>query len=204
MKIIHLAISTLALTATSLLGCDADDELAGDRLADVDADADADAYLIEPPEDADAAPPHTAADALTTQDAVATGAPNYYEPVGTHDQANCNVIEGWVKDGDTTLPTWASIRTAPYPQGSDITIVYADLVRNDLHWADKAHGFSIPTPASLKDGFPHTIYIHGINVDVNGDWDTSANSPLLSGTGKTICCGECDPPGPDDPNPWEY
>ncbi|MDC0716582.1 hypothetical protein [Nannocystis bainbridge] len=119
----------------------------------------------------------------------ATGA-NYFVPVGTHETFNCSKIAGWVKDGDTTAPTWVTIhRDAPYPYGEPIATVTADLYRSDLPFGDKNHGFSINTPASLKTGYTETIYIHGINVDANGDWDVTANSPLLSQTGKSICCG---------------
>ncbi|MCY0986795.1 hypothetical protein OV203_06665 [Nannocystis sp. ILAH1] len=115
---------------------------------------------------------------------------NYFTPVGTHDTFNCSKIAGWVKDGDTTAPTWVTIdRYAPYPYGEHVATVLADLYRGDLPFTDKYHGFSINTPASLKTGEVETIYIHGINVDANGNWDVNANSPLLSGTGKSVCCG---------------
>ncbi|NVB36215.1 hypothetical protein G6O69_36655 [Pseudenhygromyxa sp. WMMC2535] len=121
-------------------------------------------------------------------------AANYYIPVGTHDVANCDTIAGWVKDGDTTAPTWVTIhRDAAWPNGQEVAVVQANLYRADLDFADKNHGFSIPTPASLKTGLPVRLYIHGINVDANGDWDVNALSPLLSQTGKEICCGDlCD------------
>lgn len=114
---------------------------------------------------------------------------NYFTPVGTHDAASCNNIAGWVKDGDTTAPTYAHIyRGAPYPYGEYITSVYANLYRGDLPFSDKNHGFSISTPADFKTGWTEQIYIHGINVDASGNPVNGANNPLLSQTGKTICC----------------
>ncbi|EDM74046.1 hypothetical protein PPSIR1_16855 [Plesiocystis pacifica SIR-1] len=124
---------------------------------------------------------------------------NYYVPVGTHDAANCNNIAGWVKDGDTTAATWVSIhRDAPYPNGTEVAVVKADKYRADLPWADKNHGFNISTPNSLKNGQHVTLYVHGINVDANGNWDVNALSPLLNNTGKTICCGQGCFDGPGD------
>ncbi len=128
---------------------------------------------------------------------------NYYVPVGTHDSANCSVITGWVKDGDTTAPTWATIHAdGPYPYGDAVGTATANLYRGDLPFADKYHGFSFATPNWLKDGQWHSIYVHGINVDANGNWDTNALSPLLNLTAKSICCnGPCygDPPDPEHP-----
>lgn len=128
---------------------------------------------------------------------------NYYVPVGTHDLASCSVIEGWVKDGDTTAATWATIHAdGPYPYGTPVATATANIYRGDLPFADKNHGFSIATPNWLKDGQWHTIYVHGINVNAAGQWDVNANSPLLNLTGKNICCnGPCNgqPPKPEVP-----
>ncbi|MFV8755139.1 hypothetical protein ACNOYE_31715 [Nannocystaceae bacterium ST9] len=122
---------------------------------------------------------------------------NYYVPVGTHDSATCSTIAGWVKDGDTTASTWATIHAdGPYPYGTPVATATANLYRGDLPFADKNHGFSVATPNWLKDNEWHTIYVHGINVDAGGQWDVNAYSPLLNLTAKDICC-----PGPclDDP-----
>ena len=130
-------------------------------------------------------------------------AANFYTPVGTHDRADCSILAGWAKDGDTTLPIQVHFyKGAPYPHGTYVTAVVANKFRGDLPFSDKNHGFSISTPAAYKTGCPEKVYIHAINVDTNGNIVPGATNPLLSQTGKTVLCGPINPacfPGPDDP-----
>ena len=184
----HVIIRSVATLAACILvplafpACDVEepgDELARDLADEADDEEDASAAGQRP----------AGADELANAPDPAAAA-NYYVPVGTHDAAGCDTIAGWVKDGDTTAPTWATIhRDAPWPYGAEVAVVQANLYRGDLPFADKNHGFSIATPASLKNGSPVTLYVHGINVDVNGNWDVNANSPLINQTGRTFCCG---------------
>lgn len=177
------------MLSTGTLGCDVE-EPGDEELARELEDEDADEVDGERPDGADAltAPPDPSA------------AANYFVPVGTHESATCNTITGWVKDGDTTASTWVSIRRdAAYPYGQEVATIPADLYRSDLPFADKNHGFSLATPASLKNGSPVTLYVHGINVDVNGNWDVNANSPLLNLTERTFCCGNGCNQGPIEP-----
>jgi len=191
-----VSLAAWAIVSSSTLGCDVeepgDEELARE-LEDEDEAVDDD--------EVDGQRPSGAAELTAAPDPSA--AANYFVPVGTHDSATCSTIAGWVKDGDTTAPTWVSIRRdGAYPYGQEVATVQANLYRGDLPFADKYHGFSINTPAELKDGSSVTLYIHGINVDANGNWDVNANSPLLNQTGRTICCGNgCynGPGGPDQP-----
>ena len=132
-----------------------------------------------------------------------SAAANYFVPTGTHDLANCSLLTGWAKDGDTTAPTWVTVyRGAAYEDGGVyVTTAYADIYRSDLPFSDKYHGFSIATPAAFKTGLPEEVYIHAINIDVNGDWGApGVTNPLLNSTGKTICCNAngttCSGPGP--------
>jgi hypothetical protein len=198
-------LSLLALGMLSLVafGCDeaelADEALAQDVLADEADRAEGQGQA--------GSVPHV--DALGSEVHEVASGTNYYTPVGYHDTFNCNTVAGWVKDGDSTAPTHVTIhRGAPWPNGLAVTTVLANLYRGDLPFADKNHGFSFATPAAFKTGQPETIYIHGINIDAAGNWDTSANSPLLNPVGRTICCGEaCSSggdgggPGPKDPLP---
>jgi hypothetical protein len=141
--------------------------------------------------------------------AIATNAfgANFFSPVGTHDVANCSTLAGWAKDGDTTLPTQVHIyRGAPFPFGSIVTHVVADLFRPDLPFADKNHGFSIPTPQAFFTGCPEKVFIHAIDIDTNGNIVPGGNNILLNNTGKTILCGPIDPscfpiPGPFPKDP---
>jgi len=193
MKRTSLGSMFMAAWAASFLcafGCDVeqpgDEELARQGIDEEAEDVDDIVDDAEAAEDEDERP--AGPDELTA--APDAAAANYFVPVGNHDVASCSTIAGWVKDGDTTAPTWVTIyRDAPYPYGEWVTTVYANLYRGDLPFADKNHGFSISTPQALKTGTTETIYIHGINVDGNGNWDAGANSPLLNNTGKTICCG---------------
>ncbi len=196
MKTIKFGMLAATMLLAPIGGCDTqDDDLEGDRVAELDQEQ----YHIDV-EDAEAegATRHDAADALAL-DAPVSAAGNFFEPVGTLDRADCSKIAGWVKDGDTTLPTWASIRTAPWPFGSQVATPLANLYRPGLPFADKNHGFDINTPAWLKDGQTHTIYVHGINVDANGNWDVNANSPLLNLSGRSFCCGTGCFGGPEIP-----
>jgi len=179
------SVVTLLIIVAPLSACDTEDDSIEDRVAE-------DEYHIvaedgETAEDVDITPLN-AADSIAVDNAIES-AFNFFEPVGTLDQADCSKIAGWVKDGDTTAPTWAAIRTAPWPGGQAVATPVANLYRAGLPFADKNHGFSINTPAWLKDGNTHTIFVHGINVDTNGNWDVTANSPLLNLSGRQFCCG---------------
>ena len=119
---------------------------------------------------------------------------DYFDPVGTHDRADCSKLAGWAKDGDTTLPIQVHFyKGAPFPFGTYVTAVVANLYRGDLPFADKNHGFNINTPAAYKTGCPEKVYIHGIDVDTNGNIVPGGNNKLLNSTGKTVVCGQPDP-----------
>lgn len=193
-----VSLAAWAVLSLTALGCDGeelgDDELA--RAVDEDEDEDADAAeaagSIPIPTDELAAAPD------------ATAAANYFVPVGTDDAASCNTLAGWVRDGDTTAPTYVTVyRGAPYPDGQWVATALANVHRSDLPFADKSHGYVINTPAALKTGYLEEVYVHGINIDVAGNWDAGAVSPLLNDTGRTICCGQPCGGGPGgglDPN----
>lgn len=127
--------------------------------------------------------------------AVALYAADFFDPVGTHDLADCSTIAGWAKDGDTTLPVQVHIyKGGPFPSGQIVTHVVADKFRSGLPFADKNHGFSISTPAAFKTGCPEEVWIHAIDVDTNGNIVSSGgNNKLLNLTGKTVLCGLPDP-----------
>src|SRR5206468_4842088 len=54
------------------------------------------------------------------------------------------------------------------------------------------HGFFLPTPASLKDGQPHSIYAYAINIDAAGN--PAGLNPLLVNSPKTIVPPDATPP----------
>lgn len=120
---------------------------------------------------------------------------DFFDPVGTHDVANCSVLAGWAKDGDTTAATQVHVyKGAPAPHGQIVTHAWADLFRPGLPFADKHHGFNIPTPNAFKTGCPEKVYIHAIDLDTSGNFVPGGNNRLLNLTGKTVVCGP-PPPG---------
>ena len=128
--------------------------------------------------------------AIFLSSAAPVQAADFFDPVGTHDLATCSTLAGWAKDGDTTLPIQVHFyRGAPFPYGSYVTAVVANLFRSDLPFADKNHGFSIATPAAYKTGCPESVWIHAIDTDTNGNPVIGGNNLLLNLTGKTIRCG---------------
>lgn len=104
------------------------------------------------------------------------GLPPSYE--GWHDGADCNFIYGW--GWDRNQPN-TPISVDIYADGILIGTVTADRFRQDLLAAGKGngyHGFIMQTPASLRDGQPHTIRVRFTGSVLN-----------LSATPKNITCG---------------
>jgi hypothetical protein len=103
---------------------------------------------------------------------------------GIHERADCTTISGWAWDAHQPD---ASIFVDVYFDNNPFVSVRApaNQFRQDLldaGYGNGNHGFSFPTPMSLKNGQPHTITIKIANTNIN-----------LGGTGKTITC---QPPGP--------
>lgn len=84
-------------------------------------------------------------------------APANYE--GNLDAANCEGIVGWA--WDRNQPN-TPLRVDIYDGETKLDTVTASSLRQDLVAARKgngAHGFVLPTPARLKDGKPHSIWL---------------------------------------------
>ncbi len=76
---------------------------------------------------------------------------------GYPDAVSCSLIAGWAWDGN--IPDTA-ITLGLYDGATLLQTIPASIYRQDLVNAGKgngAHGFNIATPASLKDGKPHTV-----------------------------------------------
>ncbi len=103
------------------------------------------------------------------------GAAPSYE--GFHDVASCSQIVGWAWDSSRpNTPIGVDI----YSDGARILTVLADALRPDVRDAGKGdgvHGFTIVTPASLKDGQAHSIAVKFAGTATD-----------LSQTPKTIAC----------------
>src|SRR5215471_1168876 len=84
------------------------------------------------------------------------GGPNY---VGFVDGADCSTLRGWAADRNR-LNT--SINVQIYDGSTLISTVLANNSRPDVGAAigdNGMHGFSIATPASLKNGISHTVHV---------------------------------------------
>lgn len=86
---------------------------------------------------------------------------------GTHDQADCNLIAGWAWD---RLNPSARLNVNVFDGTVLLATVSANQYRGDLQAAgigDGIHGFSLPTPSSLKNGQPHTIRVQFADTGTN-------------------------------------
>jgi hypothetical protein len=97
-------------------------------------------------------------------------APVHTDPVGFLDSAACDVFNGWTYDSNNSSVSIGVHFYTDTPSGHIfIGNAVADGARPDVNAAENVtgnHGFSFPTPTSLKDGQTHLIYAYGI--DSNG------------------------------------
>ena len=112
-------------------------------------------------------------------------------PRGYLDAAECDNVSGWAQDQDhpdDAIAVQVSFDGAPGDGGATQVATTANIQRDDLCDAigSCAHGFSLPVPAALRDGKPHTVSAYGI------DTEGVSNAELTDG-GKTVTC---DPPRP--------
>jgi hypothetical protein len=119
----------------------------------------------------------TSTDLLTTPKNIQCGGvqPSYQ---GFHDLADCNWIAGWA--WDRNQPN-TPINLDIYDGSTLIGTVTANIYRPDLQAAgigNGAHGFAFATPASLKNGQPHTIHVKFPGTSTN-----------LTSSSKTVVCG---------------
>lgn len=123
-----------------------------------------------------------------TPPSIQTPPPAKYNSYGWLDQADCNLIRGWTWDQDSpNVGIWIHLyQDGPAGTGIKVGSVLANLSRPDLIPITKDngyHGFSLSTPAAVKDSRTHSIYVHGINTD-----GTAYNNLLLNGSPKSITC----------------
>jgi hypothetical protein len=114
-----------------------------------------------------------------------------YLPVGYFDSANCDSLHGWTCDKNDYSKPLAVHFYANGKSGSGGTFAGSVTANETREQAvanqcggNTNHGFTLPTPASLKDGKAHVIYAYAINTPEGAN-------PLLSTNGKTITCGGC-------------
>lgn len=97
---------------------------------------------------------------------------------GSQDGAGCGTISGWAWDASNP---GATVSVDIYDGSTLIATTPASMYREDLLnvLASPNHGFSYPTPTSLKNGASHTI-----TVKISG------TTQVLSGSPRTLQCGE--------------
>ncbi len=116
--------------------------------------------------------------------------------LGYLDVVNCTKIAGWAFDQD--LPS-ATLEVHIYIDGQGAAITQANVSRPDVGaafpGAGNSHGYSIATPASIKNSSSHRIDAYAIGIDANGNKNNV--NPLI-GT-KTVTLGTCTTPPPFTP-----
>jgi hypothetical protein len=107
---------------------------------------------------------------------------------GALDVANCDLLEGWVRDEDFSMPLRVDFyKGGAYSQGGVfVSRVTADLHRPDLPYLDQYHGFSIETPVEFITGSNESVYAYGISTDANGNADNE--NLLLNQSPLTVNC----------------
>jgi Right handed beta helix region len=97
---------------------------------------------------------------------------------GFNDGAGCDTIQGWAWDANNPNST---VNVDIYDGTAFIATTPANMYREDLANAlgSPNHGFSFNTPASLRNGAAHTIYVK-----------FSGTSTLLNNTGRTVQCSQ--------------
>jgi hypothetical protein len=111
------------------------------------------------------------------------------DPIGVLDSADCNQITGWTCDADHFA---TSLSVHLYVDGAYVTQFVANGSRPDVAsqcGGTTAHGFSIPTPNSIKTGSPRLLYPYAINIG------TGTGNPLLTSAPRTITCAPALPIG---------
>jgi hypothetical protein len=113
-------------------------------------------------------------------------------PKGNHDASTCTASSGWTCDADDYNQALSVHFYADGAAGSGGTMIGSTTANNQREQAvadqcggNPNHGFTFPTPDSLKDGTDHSIYAYAINYPSGG------TNPKLSGSPKTI---NCEPP----------
>jgi Pro-kumamolisin, activation domain/Subtilase family len=100
---------------------------------------------------------------------------------GRHDGQGCNAIEGWAWDGNDPNGT---VNVDIYDGTTLIGTVACTLYRQDLAdvLGSPYHGFIFHTPASLRDGQPHTITVKFGGTNTNLTLDTPRTTSCTSST----------------------
>lgn len=98
---------------------------------------------------------------------------SYAMPEGNLEVANCEMIGGWARDPDTSLPATVLIFKGPYGPGNPdpVAVTVANLYRDDPGWPflGRYHGFALPTPPEFCTGQEEWVNAYIQDVGVNGN-----------------------------------
>ncbi|MCE7066146.1 T9SS type A sorting domain-containing protein [Dyadobacter sp. CY326] len=118
--------------------------------------------------------------------------PSLYQ--GVFDVASCNELKGWAWDKNN--PYGPALTVEILEAGNVIATATADLLRAELvtlGTGTSKYGFSLPLPAALRDGQPHTLTVRvkGSSTILNNTKIVTCN-PLSAyqGTFETASCTE--------------
>lgn len=98
--------------------------------------------------------------------------PSNQAPIGNLDAVNCEIIGGWVFDPDATSTELVVEIFANGPEGIG-TRIFSGLttgLRQDVNTQYNItgnHGYTITTPASLKDGGTHEVWVYAKDTTTN-------------------------------------
>jgi hypothetical protein len=113
-------------------------------------------------------------------------------PKGFHDASDCSSSRGWACDADDYSKALEIRAYSGGPAGKGVLVgtAAAALQREAAVGAEcggfSAHGFNFPTPASLKDGKAHPLYIYAVNIG------GTKPDTLLAGSPRGIDCAQGD------------
>jgi len=106
--------------------------------------------------------------------------PQNQSPVGNLDPITCDIIGGWAFDPNTPGD---SISVHIYDGGAGPGKLIAGVTANgdrpdvrSTYGISGNHGFTITTPANLKDGKNHSIYAYGIDSSGNPNYNSNLSS----------------------------
>lgn len=110
--------------------------------------------------------------------------------VGELDSASCSAFVGWSYDPDqsSVSNSVSFYADGPMGTGTHLGTIPTSVLRPDVNMNEGVqgdHGFSFPTPSTLKDGQTHQIYAYGLSTADSGLVNILGQAPM-SITGCTL------------------
>ena len=152
----------------------------------------------------------TLADVTTAMDKLYAKYPSSGTSVGSLDNADCNTFQGWACDGSNLKqPLAIDFYSDGFAgQGMFVGETTANAATNMgvaiTCGGNANHGFSYPTPASLKDSKPHTIYAYAKNIISPGSNSLMSNKPMVIQCANTLPMGWLDYANTSSIGGWAY